>query len=149
MTTRNAPRRRASPFECSALAATIITGRVCYSGGGWLRPDKRGGDLMAIFPRISRALALLQWETDCTVSFVEPDLVEKGVVARYGYRLIEPGLTWRGSDVHGDVDLCLCWMDRRMLLNDLAFVMRLEAEVLAEHQKQPGSQVDQSTADTA
>jgi hypothetical protein len=76
----------------TAPNANQIYGRVVYSGAGWYRPDFRGRLLSAILPRISRALALSRWDTDFTISFTDWRLVEKGVVARYGYRDIEDGV---------------------------------------------------------
>jgi hypothetical protein len=79
---------------------------------------RRGRELSAILPRISRALALTLWDTQFTVSFVDWRLVQKGVVARYGYRTIEDGVRFRGivgDEFYGAV----VWMDRTILLEDL------------------------------
>jgi hypothetical protein len=102
----------------SAPSADSIRGRVAYSGGGWYDPEFRGRELSAILPRISRALALTLWDTNFTVSFVDWRLVEKGVVARYGYRTIEDGIRFQGivgDAFHGAV----VWMHRATLLQDL------------------------------
>lgn len=96
-----------------------ITGLVCYSGGGWYRPDYRGRALSAIVPRLSRTIAYTRWNSDYTISLVEPVLVEKGVTARYGYTRIENGIDWLNS-FRGDLrNICLIWMDRRELIDDL------------------------------
>lgn len=115
------PARMAAPGETcvvTALSAARITGRVAYSGSGWYRPDFRGRQLSAILPRISRAYALACWGTDVTVSFVEDILIEKGVVARYGYRRIEHGISWRAR-VGGDLVMAIVWMPRSELVADL------------------------------
>lgn len=104
---------------CTAPAAEYINLRVCYSGGTWVHPDYRGRELAAMLPRISRSLSLLLWDTDFTISLVDPILIEKGVVRRYGYTRVERGVAWRGNPGQGDLDLALIWMDRPELLSDL------------------------------
>jgi hypothetical protein len=102
----------------SAASAAVITGTVAYSGGGWYAPPFRGHELSAILPRLSRTLALAQWATDFTVSFVDWQLVRKGVVARYGYKNVDDGVRIEG--MIGDAfDAALVWMDRTGLIDDL------------------------------
>jgi hypothetical protein len=115
------PAAMAAPGETckvTALAAGRINGRVAYSGSGWYRPDFRGRQLSAILPRISRACALASWGTDVTISFVEDVLIEKGVVARYGYRRIEHAIHWRAR-VGGDLAMAILSMARSELVGDL------------------------------
>ena len=90
-----------------------------------MHPDFRGQGLTLILPRISRVLAHRLWETDYTVSLVEPALVKKGVVRSYGYRNVEPGIAYR--NLHGDprLDLYLVWMDRAEMLLDIGGSMLL------------------------
>jgi len=106
--------------RCEVLApsAPAITGRVVFSGGGWYHPRCRGTGLSGILPRISRAYAHSRWETDYTVSMVEPVLTEKGVVRSYGYSRVEPMIRFLGS-FRGDLDLHLIWMATEELLQDL------------------------------
>jgi hypothetical protein len=102
----------------TAPNANRIYGRVVYSGAGWYRPDFRGRLLSAILPRISRALALSRWNTDFTISFTDWRLVEKGVVARYGYRDIEDGVYLK--NIVGDVFKgAVASMPKQVLLYDL------------------------------
>jgi hypothetical protein len=101
-----------------------IRGHVAYSGGGWYHPTFRGRGLSSILPRISRAYALARWGTEYTISFVEDVLVKKGVVGRYGYSNIEPGIGFRRT-LMGDMDLNLVWMDRPELLRDAAAFLSL------------------------
>jgi hypothetical protein len=110
----------ASGERCEVLApsAERITGRVVFSGGGWYHPSCRGTGLSSILPRISRAYAHSRWESDYTVSMVEPVLTEKGVVRSYGYSNIEPMIRFLGS-FRGDLDLHLIWMETGEMLQDL------------------------------
>ena len=110
----------ASGERCEVLvpSAAAITGRVVFSGGGWYHPRCRGTGLSAILPRISRAYAHSRWETDYTVSMVEPVLTEKGVVRSYGYSKVEPMIRFLGS-FRGDLDLHLIWMATDEMLQDL------------------------------
>jgi hypothetical protein len=102
----------------TAPSAARIGGPVVYSGSGWYRPDFRGRALSAILPRISRAYALTRWGTETTVSFVEYPLIEKGVVARYGYRRVEHALDWRQS-LKGDIKMAIVWMPQAELESDV------------------------------
>jgi hypothetical protein len=115
------PAHMAVPGETigvTAPSAAAIRGTVVYSGSGWYRPDFRGRALSAILPCISRAYALTRWNTETTVSFVEQTLIDKRVVARYGYRRVEHGLDWHAS-LKGDIVLALIWMPRAELEDDL------------------------------
>jgi hypothetical protein len=138
------PARMAVPGETCVVTAPSsdrITGRVAYSGSGWYRPDFRGRQLSAILPRISRAYALARWSTDITVSFVEDVLIEKGVVARYGYRHIEHGITWRAS-LKGDITLAILWMPRQELVDDLrAFLSGALQEIGGPQHRDAGQKV--------
>ena len=102
----------------SAAAAVAIKGGMAYSGGGWYAPPFRGHELSAILPRLSRTLALARWGTEFTVSFVDWQLVRKGVVARYGYKNIEDGVRIEGM-IGEAFDAALVWMDRAELVADL------------------------------
>ena len=105
--------------SCSVTApcADRIGGTVAYSGGGWYAPAYRGKGLSRLLPRISRMLALTLWNTEFTVSFVEWALVEKGVVARYGYRNIENGIEIMNM-IEAPFIAAVVWMDREFLLQD-------------------------------
>lgn len=104
---------------CNVPGGRHIKGLVCYSGGAWYHPDYRRRGLSAIIPRLSRAIAYSRWNTDFTISLVEPWLVEKGVTDRYGYTKVERGIDWLDS-FRGDMhNICLVWMDRTELVNDL------------------------------
>lgn len=114
------------PEECgfsNAPTGKRISGLVCYSGGAWYRPDFRAQGLASIIPRLSRTIAYSRWHTDFTISLVEPVLVERGVVARYGYTRVEEGIDWLNSFRGHMYNLSLIWMDRTEFLNDLVAQM--------------------------
>lgn len=128
-------RHRSAGETCilTAPSAARIGGRVIFSGSTWVHPDYRKRGLPMILPRISRALALTRWDSDYTISFVKPVLVEKGVAAAYGYRNIEHGLEWRGPD--GDLRYkgALIWMTAMDLLADMAGFRDLIADAENQH----------------
>lgn len=116
------PKQMCEPGEtCSftSPSATKLSGRIVFSGSTWIHPDYRKRGLPAILPRISRALALTQWNTDYTISFVKFILVEKGVAKAYGYSNVEPALEWRAPDGKMRYQGALIWMDRQELLADM------------------------------
>jgi len=120
------PQRFAAEREiclCDAPSADFLAGNVSYSGGLWVHPELRGNYLSSHMMRISRALAMILWDSDYNLALVEPVLVEKGVVAGYGYPGVEPGVSWVGSPIHGDLNLLLVWMDRLTLVRDLEAVL--------------------------
>ncbi len=117
---------------CNAPSGRRISGMVCYSGGAWYHPDYRGTGLAAIIPRLSRTIAYGRWNTDYTISVAEAVLIEKGVVARYGYTRVEEGLDWLNSFIGHLMNLHLLWMDRTEMLNDL--VTQLSEPVEYPHQ---------------
>ncbi|MEK9970905.1 MAG: hypothetical protein VW600_17345 [Ferrovibrio sp.] len=117
------PAKMCEPGEtCSftSPSAAKLSGRIVFSGSTWIHPDYRKRGLPAILPRISRALALTQWDTNYTISFVKFILVEKGVAKAYGYSNIEPALEWRAPDGRMRYQGALIWMDRQELLADMS-----------------------------
>ena len=67
----DAPPPDGTACQVTAPAGRQISGRVIYSGAGWYEPEYRKRELSYILPRLSRALALTQWNSDFTISFVE------------------------------------------------------------------------------
>ena len=108
-------------------AASQLTGRVIYSGGGWYHPKYRGCGLSRILPRISRALAYTQWNSDYTFSVVETVLIEKNVYRSYGYTRHSPSIRLTGS-YREDLELELIWMPQDEMLDDMAAYIRASAE---------------------
>lgn len=125
------PERQKHPGESCAVtapSAARISGRIVFSGSGWVHPEYRRRHMMLILPRISRALALTKWDTSHTISLVNMKLVQNGVAAAYGYRNIEPGIEWLNSSVSARYEGALVWMGREEQLSDMmAFPAQLEA----------------------
>lgn len=72
-------------------AALRIKGNVCYHGDLWLSSDYRGTGLVNVLARFSLATALLRWEPDYVVGFMERPLAFRGLAEREGYMHSEPG----------------------------------------------------------
>jgi hypothetical protein len=73
----------------NTLAGSGTTGKVCYSGAAWYRPDFRGKGLVEFLPRLARAYAAGVWGTTTTITLMAENNVKKGVFPRNGYRNIE------------------------------------------------------------
>ncbi len=128
------PARMRAPDECclcTAAGLSGLSGKILYSGSGWCAREFRGQGFAWIVPRISRALGYLQWGQNYTISLVDPILIEKGVVAAYGYRNIEPGINWLNSPSQGSIDLSLLWMSQRFMLDDMTRHLRTREAVPA------------------
>lgn len=90
-----------------------MAGTVCYHGEVWLSPsgNVRGRGLAITLPRIAVAVALMRWAPDYIYGLVHPDLVMKGIPARYGYNHFHPhGVRWRRTDGAGTLDEYITWM---------------------------------------
>lgn len=90
-----------------------MSGTICHHGEVWLNPnaDVRGKGLAVCLPRLGVALALMRWQPDFIYGFVHPDLVLKGIPARYGYTHFHPhGIRWHRTDGQGTLDEFITWM---------------------------------------
>jgi hypothetical protein len=102
----------------TAPTATKITGRVAFTGGLWCRPDYRGKGLVAITPRIARALAVADWNVDFVCTIMAPEVHARGVAGRGGF----PNVEWEVSLVNnpfGTIRMALLWIDRAGVIADL------------------------------
>jgi hypothetical protein len=116
-------------IEVTASSARRVTGRVCYSGGVWFRPDYRGRMLTAILPRISRACAYTRWSTDITTTIMADTIAHSGVAARCGYTEIGWDVTLRETRT-GSVRCALLTMPQSEMLDDLGrFLQQIEPEI--------------------
>lgn len=88
------PVRHAHPQDrctCTAPSAKRITGRVAYHGDFWLRKDFRGRGLAKIMAATLRGISFAMWDPDFLVGLAEPWVLDKGVLAQYGYAHHERG----------------------------------------------------------
>lgn len=76
---------------CKAPSAKRITGRVAYHGDLWVRRDFRGQGLPKVMSGIARGVSFAMWAPDFVCGLVSSQLVDKGVVAQYGYAHHESG----------------------------------------------------------
>jgi GNAT superfamily N-acetyltransferase len=102
-------------------AASTISGRVCYSGAVWVRPDYRGRGLAHLTPRLVRAYSLTRWYPDFSVGMVQMRNVTGHKAAEtYGWRHMDTGIHWFGSG-HGPEELKVAfgWLEREEVVEDL------------------------------
>lgn len=76
---------------CTAPSAKKITGRVAYHGDLWVRRDFRGQGMTEIMAGMARGVSFAMWAPDFVCGLLPRQLVDKGVVARYGYAHHETG----------------------------------------------------------
>ena len=101
-----AGREKGKKCVVTAPDARVIGGVVFYGGSVWVRPDLRGNGFSKLLPRLGRAYALARWPLDWGISFVDRDLVEKGVAAGYGYKHVSYAIAFPGSP-WGALDLAV------------------------------------------
>jgi hypothetical protein len=141
-----APHRAAGEtWTVTAPCASRIAGRVVFSGAGWYRPDFRGTGLSSILPRISRAYAFTRWNSDVTISMVDPVLTRKGVVRSYGYSRVEKEVKLTAS-FRGDTSFDLVWMPRDEMLADLETYLSIPTEKRVLTTEAPETKVVPSAA---
>jgi hypothetical protein len=109
--------------EITAPIAEKITGRVVFSGAIWYRRDFRGKDLGTILPRISRAYAFTQWNSDFTIGMLGDAVIAGGLAERAGYTKIEHSCIELVASPLGTMRCGLAWMKSDELLADLAAIM--------------------------
>lgn len=112
------PQRPDEICRVQAPSASLISGRVVFSGAGWYRPDFRKRGLASVLPRISRAYAMTCCATDFTVSIMADAVAAGGMAQRSGYTRAESSVELVNSPV-GTVNCVLVWMDAQELLGDL------------------------------
>ncbi len=107
--------------EVESPASHGISGIVCYQGEFWIKGGDdgiRGHDFAKILLRVGMAIALARWSPDFIFATVAPVLVEKGVVARYGYHNVQPhGMIWNAPKNGGILDEWLMWLSWRELVD--------------------------------
>jgi len=66
--------------------APAVGGTVGHHGGLWVHPDLRKQGLSEYLPKVTRAMAIMRFETDWSTGMVKSSLAESGLVYRaYGY----------------------------------------------------------------
>ncbi|MBT3556276.1 MAG: hypothetical protein HN644_06935 [Rhodospirillales bacterium] len=107
-----------------APASNGISGVVCYQGEFWIKGGEngfRGHDFAKVLLRIGMAIALARWSPDFIFATVAPVLVEKGVVARYGYHNLQPhGMIWTAPQNDEVLDEWIMWLAWRELVDLVA-----------------------------
>lgn len=78
-------------FTCVAPNAKKITGKVVYHGDGWVRRDYRGQGMPEIMGGVAFGVAFAMWAPDFVCGLLDRLLVDKGLVAKYGYAHCESG----------------------------------------------------------
>ncbi|QOZ23836.1 hypothetical protein XH93_09555 [Bradyrhizobium sp. CCBAU 51753] len=108
---------------CLAPSAKKMTGKVAYHGDAWVRGDYRGKGMPKIMAGMAFGVSFAMWAPDFVCGLVARWLLDKGVVAQYGYLHREPGgsilrlvnedivdddwLIWlTGEELRGRVDRC-------------------------------------------
>lgn len=78
-------------WTCIAPSAKKMIGKVAYHGDGWVRRDYRGRGMPKIMAGVAFGLSFSMWDPDFVCALVAPWLLDKGVVAQYGYAHHEAG----------------------------------------------------------
>lgn len=76
---------------CAAPSAKKIAGRVAYHGDFWLRKDFRGQGIAKIMAGTLRGVSFGMWAPDFLVGLAGSWVLDKGVLAQYGYAHHERG----------------------------------------------------------
>ena len=108
--------------ECIVETEVIgeLTGRVCYSGAMWVRPDYRGRNLASLIPRVTRAYALTRWYPNFIMGMVKSADMSRGAKQTYGWPRVDSGVRWRGSNEGSEeLDIVVGWFNQREVATDL------------------------------
>jgi hypothetical protein len=118
------PEASAHPGESCDVgspASHAITGIVVYMGEFWIKGGDngyRGHKFATILPLICMAIALVRWSPDFVYATTSPVLVEKGLIARYGFPNAQPhGIIWNAPHYGEILDEWLMWMSWRELVD--------------------------------
>jgi GNAT superfamily N-acetyltransferase len=120
--------------HCSVetTATDEITGRVCYTGALWFRPEYRGAGLATLMPRVTRAYACTRWYPDYFFGLVHmrPNLRTSSLTRMYGWKNADSVIRWQGQKKYDeDMDFAVMWMDPKETLSDVEqFNMLLESK---------------------
>lgn len=76
---------------CIAPSAKKMTGKVAYHGDVWVRRDYRGKGMPNIMAGIAFGVSFALWTPDFICGLVARWMLDKGIVAQYGYAHHERG----------------------------------------------------------
>lgn len=111
------PAKHAHPdttYTCMAPSAKKMIGKVAYHGDAWVRRDYRGQGLPKIMAGVAFGVSFAMWSPEFICALVARWLLDKGVVAQYGYAHHEAGgLLMVEQNVHSEY--FLIWLSREEL----------------------------------
>jgi hypothetical protein len=118
------PERQRAPNESCLVesnAAHEISGRVCYGGAIWVRPDYRGFGLAHFAPRLARAYALTRWYPDYLLGLVNTASASGSKAAQtYGWPNVSTGVRMCGAHKYGEeVNFAFGWFEPHDVIDDL------------------------------
>ncbi len=70
---------------CTSPSAKKMIGKVAYHGDLWVRKDYRGQGMPTVMAGLAFGVAFAMWSPDFVCALVARELLDKGVVAQYGY----------------------------------------------------------------
>jgi hypothetical protein len=105
--------------EVNIPSADKLTGRVAYSGAGWLHPSVRGNQIGAIMSRIIRIYAYTRWNVDVSCALSASSLMAKGYTKQNGFVHEEQGVKFFGPDL-GPPDAGVAWATADEMIDDLS-----------------------------
>lgn len=126
------PGEHALPGEACIVTAKVasnLSGKFAYSGAAWNDPRLRRTGIVQLLPRISRVMALTQWNVETVGTVMAEELVEAGVHRKVGYTGFEWGVTFKNSRMSPeDVNLQLQWIKSPEIIDDLRAVRMVIAK---------------------
>ena len=99
--------------------AAEVHGKTAYIGALWTDPCYRGRNIVYIFGKIARALAVAHWNVDSVFGIFRVDIAAKGVLPHYGYSHLSRVISVRNS-YRGDFDVNFGCMDAQWIERVLA-----------------------------
>ena len=111
-------RGQGEAIDVTAPSASLISGRLAFTGAHWCRPDFRERGLTAITPRIARALAIARWDIELACTIMAKDIYTRGIAQRAGYFNSEWTVELRNTPT-GTFPAALLWSVRSSIIADL------------------------------
>ena len=113
---RDPTEARAAGTTCFAEGAVLqhaaeVSGRTAYIGALWTDPRYRGRNIVYIFGKVARAIAVAHWDVSSVFGIFRVDIAAKGVLPHYGYSHLSRVISVRNS-YRGDFDVNFGCMNR-------------------------------------